>query len=316
MKTIFRIIILLVLLLNKNSVLSQNITGTWEGVMGHEYLQINIKEEKGKLCGYTSDHYLINKKEYCKAWFTGFYDKQKKEWIITGKQFIENSGSHVLMRIIFWMPENDEKNVLSAIVTTNTSYNFFFSQRMGEKIILRKTSNDIQPLQNLPLCFADPYKKMPPVLNTPPDDNTPNHPNSNRVTDTINKIPVIENDATGSPNKQQRKRVSISNLQVNVKNIRLAVYDNGIIDGDTVSISFNGKLMVDKQVLSEDPLIINLELEENSITNEIVLYAENLGTIPPNTAIIVVTAGDKRYELYSSASLEENAVLVFDYKPK
>ena len=45
------------------------------------------------------------------------------------------------------------------------------------------------------------------------------------------------------------------------------------------------------------------------------MYAENLGSIPPNTALIVVTAGDKRYELRSKASLEENAVLVIEYKP-
>ena len=45
------------------------------------------------------------------------------------------------------------------------------------------------------------------------------------------------------------------------------------------------------------------------------MVAENLGSIPPNTALIVVYAGNKRYELFSSASLEENAVLVFEYKP-
>lgn len=43
---------------------------------------------------------------------------------------------------------------------------------------------------------------------------------------------------------------------------------------------------------------------------------DNLGTIPPNTATIVVKAGDKRYELHCSASLTENAVLVPEYKPK
>jgi hypothetical protein len=46
------------------------------------------------------------------------------------------------------------------------------------------------------------------------------------------------------------------------------------------------------------------------------MFAENLGSIPPNTALIVVTAGTKRYELHSSASLEENAVMLFEYKPE
>jgi len=47
-----------------------------------------------------------------------------------------------------------------------------------------------------------------------------------------------------------------------------------------------------------------------------VMFAHNLGSIAPNTATIVVKAGDKRYELHSSASLTENAVLVLEYKPK
>ncbi|HNA00676.1 MAG TPA: hypothetical protein PLN49_07430, partial [Ferruginibacter sp.] len=58
-----------------------------------------------------------------------------------------------------------------------------------------------------------------------------------------------------------------------------------------------------------------IDLDEKQERHEITMVAENLGSIPPNTALIVVYAGNKRYELFSSASLEENAVLVFEYKP-
>jgi hypothetical protein len=49
--------------------------------------------------------------------------------------------------------------------------------------------------------------------------------------------------------------------------------------------------------------------------NELVLFAENLGSISPNTAVVIVTAGNKRFELYSKADLQQNAVLKFIYKP-
>jgi hypothetical protein len=94
------------------------------------------------------------------------------------------------------------------------------------------------------------------------------------------------------------------------------VYDNAIMDGDTVSILYNGKLLLSHQLLSEKAIEINLVLDEKKTRHEITLFAENLGSIPPNTALVVITAGDKRYELFASASLEENAVLVFDYRPK
>ncbi len=114
----------------------------------------------------------------------------------------------------------------------------------------------------------------------------------------------------------RRRQNEQSRLEVSVKKINLKLYDNGVVDNDTVSVFYNGKLLVSHQRLSESPIIINLDLEEGVTEHSITLYAENLGGIPPNTALIVVTAGDKRYELRSKASLEENAVLVFDYRPK
>ena len=101
-----------------------------------------------------------------------------------------------------------------------------------------------------------------------------------------------------------------------VTKINLKVYDNGVVDNDTVSIFYNGKLLLSHQRLSETAIEINLDLDPEIALHEITMYAENLGAIPPNTALIVVTAGDKRYELRSKSSLEENAVLVIEYKPR
>ena len=103
---------------------------------------------------------------------------------------------------------------------------------------------------------------------------------------------------------------------MNTRTINIKVYDNGIIDDDTVSIYFNNKLLVDKKRLSEKAIEFNIQLEDRADYQEITMYAENLGSIPPNTALMVVTAGDKRYELYASASMEENAVLRFEYHPQ
>ncbi len=81
-----------------------------------------------------------------------------------------------------------------------------------------------------------------------------------------------------------------------------------------MSVYFDGKLLVDKQRLSEKAIEVQIELQDNDI-HELTLFAENLGGIPPNTALIVVTAGSKRYELRSSADLKKNAVLLFEYRP-
>lgn len=320
-----RYIILFLLLLNRNQVQSQRITGTWEGRMGQEWLQINIKENNGILCGYTYDRFINDEKDHCKVYFTGEYNFSKKVWVITGQSFIENSGSHVFMRIWLWRESSGNNNFLAANITTEFSSEIEWPEDLLQHTVLKKVLRNPRPLDGKPLCLPEPVKPKLPVEKKQPlipatiitDTTKANVIQSPDTNQHRKDIAVITHKDTPVLQKMiARKRTGISRLEVNVKQITLAVYDNGIIDGDTVSIFFNGKLLVNKQLLSAKPLIINLDLNENISVNEIVMYAENLGTIPPNTALIVVTAGDKRYELFSSASLEENAVLVFDYKPK
>jgi len=46
------------------------------------------------------------------------------------------------------------------------------------------------------------------------------------------------------------------------------------------------------------------------------MYADNLGKIPPNTALMIITAGQKRYELRVVSSEQKSAVVRFVYQPK
>jgi hypothetical protein len=129
----------------------------------------------------------------------------------------------------------------------------------------------------------------------------------------IKIIPKENNIPTkieGRPNKE------IKRIIINERKITLNVYDNGTVDGDTVTILYNGKAIISHKKISEKPLTVELELDENSKYHSIVLFAENLGSIPPNTALLIfTTANKKRYELFASASLQQNAEIVFEYKP-
>lgn len=102
-------------------------------------------------------------------------------------------------------------------------------------------------------------------------------------------------------------------IQVKSSKIRVDLYDDGEIDNDIVSVYFNKNLVVDKKSLSAAPHSITLTLEPNKI-NELVLYADNLGTIPPNTALMIITEGGARHELRLSADLKNNASVRFELK--
>ena len=100
-------------------------------------------------------------------------------------------------------------------------------------------------------------------------------------------------------------------LQVKSNNIKVDLYDDGDIDNDIVSVYFNNALVVDKTSLTAKAHSFTLNLAEGK-TNELVLYADNMGDIPPNTALMVITDGIRRYEVRLSADLKNNASVRFE----
>jgi hypothetical protein len=325
-------IILMFCLCSIHASAQKDITGTWEGSLGRDqFLQINIIQNGDKICGFTYDHIKLNRRDYCKAYFDGRFDKKQNRWIIQGTAFIENSGSHTLMKLSLAARFSKRRDVMEGLcINPPPAFSFFFRDEDGsfslksndDSVYLRRVSN--KPSQVLPHMEECYQKKYQTFSNNKPADTSVTAKKDSIATvkkDTVAKIiqpPVVKPDTAAKTITKlpQRKNREQSRIEVNVKSITLNVYDNAVIDGDTVSIFYNGKLLLSRQRLSEKPIVINLELDEKQTRHEVTLVAENLGGIPPNTALIVVYAGNKRHELFSSASLEENAVLVFDYVPK
>jgi hypothetical protein len=320
---------------------AQRLTGTWEGdIDGDEFLQVNIVEVAGgKLCGYTWDYTYRNKKDYCKAYFSGSFIKEKSAWFVDGYAFIENSGNHSLMQLTFRLDFEKGKTVLNGYCRVKPS--FFSGGGVAYEISLKKVSDQPAMMtQEMKNCVKEnepqkkPITKLPvlpkkiepvvkkPVLPKKNDSLTKTPLLNSKPKDTATKVqpPIIKVTPkvnTLSPKTNGRVNKEIIRIVVNDRKIKLDVYDNGTIDGDTVSIFYNGKMIMSHQRLSSKPIEIEVTLDENTSLHSIVLFAENLGSIPPNTALIIFTTpAGKRYELFSSATLQQNAELVFEYKPK
>jgi hypothetical protein len=129
---------------------------------------------------------------------------------------------------------------------------------------------------------------------------------------------TLENNQSGNSdnleiptNQKLVKRSSnlIKTIEVENKEIKVDLYDNGDIDGDSVSLFFNNKLILENKKLSDKP--ISLKLSINGNNNELVMFAENLGAFPPNTALMVVTDGSSRYEIRISSDLEKSGSIKF-----
>lgn len=94
--------------------------------------------------------------------------------------------------------------------------------------------------------------------------------------------------------------------------IKIDIYDNGEIDGDTVSIYHNNVLFRSHMRLSQKPISFTINVDPSQSHHEIIMVAENLGSIPPNTSIMLITIGTRRFQVFISSSEQKNAKVVFD----
>lgn len=113
---------------------------------------------------------------------------------------------------------------------------------------------------------------------------------------------------------KKRENDLVKTITTSAKEFKIQLYDNGEIDGDRISVYHNNELIVSNKLLTDKPITFTIKADENSSVHEFVMVAENLGSIPPNTALMIVTAGEKRYELFLTSTEKKNAVVSIEYK--
>jgi hypothetical protein len=111
-----------------------------------------------------------------------------------------------------------------------------------------------------------------------------------------------------------RENPIIKRIETIAGEIIIELYDNGQIDGDTVSIYHNNELIVSGAALSQKPVSFHIKVDTLHPHHELIMVADNLGSIPPNTSLMIITANNKRYEVFISSSEQKNAKIVIDLK--
>jgi len=96
--------------------------------------------------------------------------------------------------------------------------------------------------------------------------------------------------------------------------IKINVYDNGEIDGDTVSIYHNNQLIRSRAGLSQKPISITINVNAAEPYHEVIMVADNLGSIPPNTSVMIISTPATRYQVFISSNEQKNAKVVFELK--
>ena len=116
-------------------------------------------------------------------------------------------------------------------------------------------------------------------------------------------------------NIKKRELENIQTVNYKTDSLVFTLYDNGEIDGDTVSVLVNGKVFMGKKGLSTRPVTETLYITPDlGDTLQVIMYAESLGSIPPNTGLLIVQDGRDRHEIRFSGDLNKNASITFRRK--
>lgn len=128
-------------------------------------------------------------------------------------------------------------------------------------------------------------------------------------------LPVSQPKVTAPLTNQEkfitRTKKLMQEIPISGDSIELRFYDNAEIDGDSISIYLNNQLLYEHVLLSDKPYTIKLPVASLLPANEMVMVAENLGSIPPNTSLMVAVIDGKRYEARLESTEQSSALIRF-----
>ncbi|MDQ3682628.1 MAG: hypothetical protein M3352_06100 [Bacteroidota bacterium] len=119
------------------------------------------------------------------------------------------------------------------------------------------------------------------------------------------------NISTATP-YELRKNKMLETIIIQSDSLVLSFYDNGVVDGDVISVYVNGQNMISNARLTEAAIKKTIHFTTtNNDSIQLTLTAENLGSLPPNTGLVVIQDGENKYQIHFSADLQTNATIVF-----
>lgn len=289
---------------------AQMITGVWQGKINRQKAEIKIIQNGDSLAG--SSYYYESPEQYRRYSIKGYFDATTNEAVWwddhlieekTGRSSLAPGKIPQLARADFNCPgdgrmmldgkagqpeEDDPKGNVHLDKTGSTSFpdewdyvidNYLTGTNDPWIIDSISTLAYRQPVKPI-IIPREPQKEV--VTITPPPTKAP-------VIKTV-PPPTIEEKFTS------RKRVLVTEIPLTGDSIELRFYDNAEIDGDSISLFLNDKLIFQHIRLLGSAYTIKLPVAQLKETNELIMVAENLGSIPPNTSFMVALVGDKRYE--------------------
>jgi hypothetical protein len=177
---------------------------------------------------------------------------------------------------------------------------------------LKTADKEVLTLTEIPEKDIAKVKVLQPIISRPEKKQTYNFaPGAIASEPSI----TIDRSSMGAADIALRKTEIMRSIDFRSDSLVFILYDNGTVDGDTVSIVLNGAVIIPKQGLREQAYrkVIYIPSEPGD-SLLLVMYAENLGSIPPNTGLLIIEDGDDRQEIRFEGDMKKSSAVILRRK--
>lgn len=272
---------------------SQQVNGHWYGIgmlqsnrQYNAYLSEMVLQQKGKAVNGYLLYYF--KDSLVKANLTGLYDDQAHKLNLNP------------FPVIYYMSPN-AKNSIDCYMSG--AFTLLASKK--ESVLTGRLLGDEDHKYTVPDISLRLTRSKDTTALVVKDD----EPEEKKETVIASLSPATQTVTIAAEAFIHREKVIAKELLVVSSKIRVEIYDNGEIDYDSVSLFLNNKRILPKTMLTHKAVRLSIDLDPNLEINELSMFAENLGMIPPNTAAMVIYDGSTRYETMLTSDLKKSATL-------
>lgn len=312
---------------------AQQITGYWQGRIGKKRVEIKMIQKGDSLTG--TSYYYESDRSYRRYSIKGYFDKETNSAVWWDDQLLEETVSR---------PAGKEAMHSTADFNCPGGGKMFLEGEAtpkGEdeklKVDLTKTGEPFfgdewnYVIDNYTVGASDPFVidsiqalvQRPPL--TPPTGESNTQPSLvGAPTPHIVSLRSKERSVDGLPPSGEgreggqaelfqkfttRKKTFKTEIPITADSIELRFYDNAQVDGDSISLFLDDRMLFTHIRLTEKAYTVKLAAKDLQTVSELTMVAENLGSIPPNTSFMVAIVGDKRYEA-QLASTENSSAMI------
>ncbi len=294
--------------------IAQDFSGTWSGVFHSDMRQfrqsfqftIQLQQKGRALLGiYSTIDTLTKKGNHCLCKISGqLWKKNKGIFTLYQEGVIQNNISKDVCDFVNFLELKYLRKSNYEYLTGKwygKSKNSRSTDGAGGSFALMKTADTINADIN---NYFPNQSKLIERYNRGDTSYMPPKKNANNVS-------VLSKSKNADRKKpvEERENIIFKNIVIDTTNIEVDLYDNGDIDNDTISVYLNRQIILKNYRLTDKPKKLQLQIDRNA-DNEILIVAENLGDIPPNTGLMMITANNKRYEINLSSSFQTNAKII------